>query len=147
MKQKVKEFEAALLKQDIPEFRPGDTLRVAVRTKEGDKERIQNFVGVCIRRKGDGARETFTVRRVSYGVGMERIFPLHSPQIDSITVIRHGKVRRAKLYYQRALRGKKARITERKRDYTKSAGSKKAKAAAARKAEAAPSEPKQDAAS
>jgi len=114
MSEKVKEFEAAQLKSDIPDFRPGDSVRVAVRIKEGDKERIQNFEGVCIRRSGSGVRETFTVRRVSYGVGMERIFPLHSPRVESITVVRKGKVRRAKLYYQRELRGKKARISERK---------------------------------
>ena len=114
MSEKVKEFEAAQLKSDIPDFRPGDNVRVAVRIKEGDKERIQNFEGVCIRRSGSGVRETFTVRRVSYGVGMERIFPLHSPRVESITVVRKGKVRRAKLYYQRELRGKKARIGERK---------------------------------
>ena len=121
MKQEIRDFEAARLKKDIPEFRPGDTVRVAVRITEGDKERIQKFEGVCIRRKGSGIRETFTVRRVSYGVGMERIFPLHSPRIESIRVVRQGKVRRAKLYYQRGLRGKKARIMERKTDYKKTA--------------------------
>jgi len=116
MNKKVKEFEIAHLKPkgSIPDFYPGDSLRVAVRIKEGDKERIQNFEGICIRRSGDGLRETFTVRRVSYGVGMERVFPLHSPSVESITVMRRGKVRRAKLYYQRVLRGKKARIGEKK---------------------------------
>jgi len=116
MNKKVKEFEIAHLKpkESIPNFHPGDNLRVAVRIKEGDKERIQNFEGICMRRSGDGLRETFTVRRVSYGVGMERIFPLHSPSVESITVMRKGKVRRAKLYYQRGLRGKKARIEEKK---------------------------------
>jgi large subunit ribosomal protein L19 len=116
MNKKVKEFEIARLKpkESIPNFHPGDSLRVAVRIKEGDKERIQNFEGICIRRSGDGLRETFTVRRVSYGVGMERIFPLHSPSVESITVMRKGKVRRAKLYYQRGLRGKKARIEEKR---------------------------------
>ena len=116
MKQEIKEFEAPGLKKDLPDFRPGDTIRVAVRISEGDKERIQNFEGICIRRKGGGLRETFTVRRVSYGVGMERIFPLHSPKIESIKVIRRGKVRRAKLYYQRELRGKKSRILEKKEE-------------------------------
>jgi len=116
MKQQVRDFEAPSLKKDIPDFRPGDTVRVAVRISEGDKERIQNFEGVCIRRKGGGIRETFTVRRVSYGVGMERIFPLHSPRIESITVVRRGRVRRAKLYYQRVLRGKKSRILEKKEE-------------------------------
>ncbi len=114
MNPKVREFEAQKLKQEIPDFRPGDTLSVAVRITEGDKERIQRFEGICIGRNGTGLTETFTVRRVSYGVGMERIFPLHSPWIESIGVIRRGKVRRAKLYYQRDLRGKKARIVEKK---------------------------------
>ena len=128
MKQVVRDFEARHLKKDIPDFRPGDTVRVAVLIREGDKERIQNYEGVCIRRKGGGLRETFTVRRVSYGIGMERVFPLHSPRIDSITVIRHGKVRRAKLYYQRELRGKKARIMERKPAYTAKGSAKAAPA-------------------
>jgi large subunit ribosomal protein L19 len=119
MKQEIRDFEAAQFKKDIPDFRPGDTVRVAVRIVEGDKERIQNYEGVCIRRRGGGLRETFTVRRVSFGVGMERIFPLHSPSIESIKIIRHGKVRKAKLYYQRELRGKKARILERKTDHKK----------------------------
>jgi large subunit ribosomal protein L19 len=119
MKQEIRDFEAAQFKKDVPDFRPGDTVRVAVRIVEGDKERIQNYEGVCIRRRGGGIRETFTVRRVSFGVGMERIFPLHSPSIESIKIIRHGKVRRARLYYQRELRGKKARILERTSDYKK----------------------------
>jgi large subunit ribosomal protein L19 len=121
MKQQVRDFEAPSLKKDIPDFRPGDTVRVAVRISEGDKERIQNFEGVCIRRKGGGIRETFTVRRVSYGVGMERIFPLHSPKIESIAVVRRGRVRRAKLYYQRDLRGKKSRIMEKKEEIIEAA--------------------------
>jgi large subunit ribosomal protein L19 len=100
------------LKQQVPDFRPGDSLRVAVRIVEGDKERIQNFEGVCIGRNGAGMNETFTVRRVSYGVGMERIFPLHSPRVESIAVLRHGHVRRAKLFYLRDLTGKKARLAE-----------------------------------
>lgn len=108
----IREFEAKQLRRDLPDFRPGDTLRVSVRIKEGDKERIQDFEGVCISRRGGGIRETFTVRRISYGIGMERIFPLHSPAIEKIVVVRRGKVRRSKLYYLRALRGKKARITE-----------------------------------
>jgi large subunit ribosomal protein L19 len=112
--QVIRDYIAKELKSDIPEFQPGDTLRVSVKIIEGDKERIQDFVGVCIRRKGGGISETFTVRRVSYGVGMERVFPLHSPKVDKIVVTRRGKVRRAKLYYLRNLRGKKARITERK---------------------------------
>ena len=110
----IKDYEASQLRKDTPDFRPGDTVRVSVKITEGDKERIQDFEGVCIRRLNDGLRETFTVRRVRYGVGMERIFPLHSPKVDKIQVTRRGKVRRAKLYYLRELRGKKARIIERK---------------------------------
>ena len=110
------EFEKQYRKTEVPEFRPGDTVRVSVRIVEGDKERIQDFEGVCIARKGAGARETFTVRRVSLGVGMERVFPIHSPRIERIKVVRRGKVRRAKLYYLRELSGKKARITELRRD-------------------------------
>lgn len=113
----IKAFEKTQQKTDIPNFRPGDTVRVSVRIVEGDKERVQDYEGVVIRRKGGGLRETFTVRRVSFGVGMERIFPIHSPRIEEIKVVRRGKVRRAKLYYLRALRGKKARITERRVAY------------------------------
>lgn len=108
----VRDFEAKNLRRDLPEFRPGDTVRVSVRIVEGEKERIQDFEGICIRRRGGGMRETFTVRRVSYGIGMERIFPLHSPLIEKIEVMRRGKVRRSRLYYLRELRGKKARVTE-----------------------------------
>jgi len=115
----VREAEAAQLRTDRPYFRPGDTIRVAVRIIEGNKERIQNFEGVCIGRRGSGIRETFTVRRVSLNVGMERIFPLHSPRIEDIKVIRRGQARRAKLYYLRDLRGKKARLTERRVDQSK----------------------------
>lgn len=100
---------------DIPEFAPGDTLRVNVRVREGEKERIQVFEGVCIARKGGRINETFTVRKISNGVGVERVFPLHSPTVEKIDVIRQGKVRRAKLYYLRNLRGKAARIRERHR--------------------------------
>ncbi len=102
------------LKAEIPEFQPGDTLAVSVRVIEGDKERIQVFQGVCIKRKGGGVNETFTVRKISNGIGVERIFPLHSPRLAKIEVIRRGRVRRAKLYYLRELRGKAARIPERK---------------------------------
>jgi len=112
MHKMIREFEAAQFKTQVPDFRPGDTVRVSVRIIEGDKQRIQDFQGVCIGRRGSGARETFTVRRVSYGVGIERVFPLHSPRVEGIKVVRRGKVRRAKLYYLRALRGKKARIEE-----------------------------------
>lgn len=112
MKQQILEIEKPYLKKNIPDFKPGDTVRVAVRIVEGDKERVQYFEGVCISRRGGGLRETFTLRRVSYGVGIERIFQLHSPRIESIEVVRRGKVRKAKLYYLRKLRGKKARIAE-----------------------------------
>jgi large subunit ribosomal protein L19 len=103
------------LKTDLPPFAPGDTVRVMVRVREGDKERLQAFEGVCVGRRGGGIDETFTVRKVSAGIGVERIFPLHSPSIGSIELVRRGKVRRAKLYYLRALSGKSARIRE-KRD-------------------------------
>ena len=99
-------------RSDLPTFAPGDTLRVNVRVREGDKERIQVFEGMCIARKGGGVSETFTVRKVSSGIGVERIFPLHSPSVESISIVRRGRVRRAKLYYLRALRGKAARIRE-----------------------------------
>ena len=102
------------LRDDVPDFAPGDTLKVHVRVIEGNKERIQIFQGVVIARRGGGTRETFTVRKISGGVGVERVFPLHSPSIDKIDVVRRGKVRRAKLYYLRELRGKAARIEERR---------------------------------
>jgi len=105
---------AAQLKTEIPEFKPGDTVAVHVKVREGDKERIQTFQGVVIQRKGSGINETFTVRKVSDGVGVERIFPLHSPNIIQVERLREGRVRRAKLSYLRALKGKAARITERK---------------------------------
>lgn len=100
------------LRDDIPSFRPGDTLRVHVRIIEGTRERIQVFEGVVIKRRGGGISETFTVRKISSGVGVERTFPLHTPKIEKIKVKRRGKVRRAKLYYLRSLRGKAARIQE-----------------------------------
>ena len=109
------ETQKEYLRDNLPEFRPGDTLRVNVRVREGEKERIQAFEGVCIARKNGGISETFTVRKVSSGVGVERIFPLHSPSVESVTVVRQGRVRRAKLYYLRNLRGKAARIRERGR--------------------------------
>jgi large subunit ribosomal protein L19 len=108
----VQEITKEQLRKDIPNFRPGDTLKVHVKVIEGTRERIQLFEGVVIKRRGGGISETFTVRKISYGVGVERAFPLHSPKIDKIEVARRGKVRRAKLYYLRALRGKAARITE-----------------------------------
>ena len=109
----VKAVEKEQMRQDIPEFRPGDTVRVNVKVVEGNRERIQAFEGVVIKRRGSGLNETFTVRRVSYGVGVERCFPVHSPRLEKIEVIRKGRVRRAKLYYLRNLRGKAARIKER----------------------------------
>ena len=108
------ETQKAWLRSDIPPFRSGDTLRVNVRVKEGDKERIQAFEGVCIARRGSGVSETFTVRKISNGVGVERIFPVHSPMIGDIQVVRRGRVRRAKLYYLRNLTGKATRIKEKK---------------------------------
>ena len=108
-------LDAQSLRDDIPDFRPGDTLKVHVRVVEGSRERVQLFQGVVIRRQGAGVRETFTVRKVSFGVGVERTFPLHSPIFEKIEVVTRGDVRRAKLYYLRNLRGKAAKIKE-KRD-------------------------------
>jgi large subunit ribosomal protein L19 len=110
-------IDAASLRSDVPAFRPGDTVKVHVRVVEGNRERIQVFQGVVIRRQGGGVRETFTVRKVSFGVGVERTFPVHSPIVDHVEVVTRGDVRRAKLYYLRDLRGKKAKIKE-KRDTT-----------------------------
>jgi large subunit ribosomal protein L19 len=106
--------DAASLRSDIPEFRPGDTLKVHVRVVEGSRSRIQVFQGVVIRRQGSGVRETFTVRKISFGVGVERTFPVHTPSIDRIEVVTRGDVRRAKLYYLRDLRGKAAKIKEKR---------------------------------
>ena len=108
------ETQKEYLRDNIPSFRPGDTVRVNVRVREGDKERIQAFEGVCIGRKHGGISETFKVRKISGGVGVERTFPLHSPMLASIELVREGRVRRAKLYYLRELRGKAARIRERR---------------------------------
>jgi large subunit ribosomal protein L19 len=109
---KVDPVEKARLREDLPEFRAGDTVKVHVRVVEAGRERIQMFQGVVIRRRGGGMRETFTVRKVSFGVGVERTFPLHSPQIARIEILTRGDVRRAKLYYLRERRGKRARIRE-----------------------------------
>lgn len=108
-------IEKEQLKSDIPDFRPGDSVKVHVKVVEGTRERIQVFEGVVIRRRGSGISETFTVRRVSYGVGVERTFPLHSPRIAKIEVVKRGRVRRARLYYLRQRRGKAARVKEKKR--------------------------------
>lgn len=107
-------LEKEQLKKDVPQFAPGDTVRVHAKIVEGTRERIQVFEGVVIGRQGTGVREMFTVRRISYGVGVERMFPVHSPRVDKIEVVRRGAVRRAKLYYLRKLTGKAARIKEKK---------------------------------
>ena len=121
----IQEIEKAAKRSDVPDFRPGDTLKVHVRVTEGTRSRIQVFQGVVIRRQGGGSRETFTVRKVSYSVGVERTFPVNSPSIDKIEVVTRGDVRRAKLYYLRDLRGKAARIKE-KRDQPSRARSRSA---------------------
>lgn len=108
----LQELEREQLRTDHPNFGSGDTVRVHVKVKEGEKERIQVFEGVVLGRRGAGLRESFTVRKISYGVGVERIFPVHSPRLDRIEVVRRGRVRRAKLYYLRSLRGKAARLEE-----------------------------------
>ncbi|EOD00956.1 50S ribosomal protein L19 [Caldisalinibacter kiritimatiensis] len=108
----IKAIEQEQLKNDLPEFNVGDTVQVHYRVKEGNRERIQVFEGTVLKRQGGGARETFTVRRISYGVGVERTFPVHSPKIEKIVVTRRGKVRRAKLFYLRGRRGKAARVKE-----------------------------------
>jgi large subunit ribosomal protein L19 len=123
--------EQSFLRKDVPDFRPGDTVKVHVRVVEGNRERVQVFQGVVIRRQGGGVRETFTVRKISFGVGVERTFPVHSPSIAKLELISRGRVRRAKLYYLRDLRGKKARIRERRVDEAKLAAMVEAAAAAA----------------
>jgi len=115
------------LGKDIPEFAPGDTVKVNVKVREGERERIQAYEGVCIARSGGGINESFTVRKISFGEGVERVFPIYSPLVDSIDVVRRGKVRRAKLYYLRERRGKSARIAERT-DAKAGAGAKSRKA-------------------
>ncbi|MBR5288630.1 MAG: 50S ribosomal protein L19 [Clostridia bacterium] len=112
MSEIIRALESEQLKKDLPKFNVGDTLRVMVKVVEGSRERLQAFEGVCIAKRNGSIRETFTLRRVSYGIGVERTFPLHSPRLDKITVLRHGKVRRAKLYYLRNLSGKAAKIKE-----------------------------------
>jgi large subunit ribosomal protein L19 len=127
-------IEQPFLRNDIPDFRPGDSVKVHVRVVEGNRERVQVFQGVVIRRSGGGIRETFTVRKISFGVGVERTFPVHSPSIARLELLQRGRVRRAKLYYLRDLRGKKARIRERRIDDAKLAAMEEE--AAARMAEA-----------
>ncbi len=113
----VEMVELEQLRTDLPDFRVGDTVKVHVKIVEGDKERIQSFEGVVIRKKGGGIRSTFTVRKISYGIGVERIFPTHSPRLDHIDVVSRGKVRRAKLFYLRGLKGKAARIKGEKKQF------------------------------
>jgi large subunit ribosomal protein L19 len=127
-------IEQSYLRSDIPEFRPGDTVKVHVRVVEGSRERVQVFQGVVIGRQNGGLRETFTVRKISFGVGVERTFPVHSPSIAKLEVVSRGQVRRAKLYYLRELRGKKARIKERRIDDAKLAAMEAAAARAAAEA-------------
>ena len=110
----MQELEKEQLRQDVPVFDPGDTVRVLYRVREGEKERIQAFEGVCIGKRGGGISESFTVRKISSGIGVERIFPLHAPTVKGVEVVRRGRVRRAKLYYLRGLRGKAARIPEKR---------------------------------
>ena len=110
----LRDLEQEQLRQDMPQFSPGDTVRVLYRVREGEKERIQAFEGVCISRRGGGVGETFTVRKISSGIGVERIFPLNAPTVKGVEVVRRGRVRRAKLYYLRGLRGKAARIPEKR---------------------------------
>lgn len=109
----MRQIDSREMRSDLPEFRAGDTLRVHVRVIEGDKERVQVFEGICIRRHDDGLKSSYTVRKVSYGIGVERIFPLHSPRVLKIDVKTRGRVRRSRLYYLRGLQGKKARVRER----------------------------------
>jgi large subunit ribosomal protein L19 len=140
-------IEQPFLRTDLPEFRPGDTVKVHVRVVEGNRERVQVFQGVVIARSGGGIRETFTVRKISFQVGVERTFPLHSPSIARLELVQRGRVRRAKLYYLRDLRGKKARIRERRIDDVKLAAMEAAAADAAALAAAEAAEAEADEAS
>jgi large subunit ribosomal protein L19 len=112
----VKHVEDKYLRKDLPDFRPGDTIKVWVKIQEGDKERLQAFEGVCIRRRRGGVGASFTVRKVSYGIGVERIFPANSPALDKVEVVQKGRVRRSRLYYLRKLRGKAARVKAKRRE-------------------------------
>lgn len=137
----VQAFEASQLKDYLPPFKAGDSLRVHLRIVEGERSRLQVFEGVCIGRSGSGVRETVTIRRTSYGLGMERVLPLHSPIVEKIEVTRRGRVRRGKLYYLRSLTGKKARITEASRDDYKKVTKAAELAAAKPEVEEVPVEP------
>ena len=137
----VQSVEDRQLRDTIPAFQPGDTVRVHVKIKEGDKERIQAFEGIVIARKHSGVRETITVRKTSFGVGVERIFPLHATVIDRIDVVRRGRVRRAKLYYLRQLRGKAARIRERDTRGERAAAAAASAQSSAKRAPAEPTQP------
>lgn len=112
MSQIIEKLEKRYMRKDLPEFRVGDTVKVYVKIIEGEKERVQMVEGIVIRKRGDGTRATFTIRKVSFNIGLERIFPLHSPRIEKVEVVRRNKVRRARLYYLRNLKGKAARLTE-----------------------------------
>ena len=112
--ERIQQIEREMMRLDLPDFAAGDTVKVHVKIKEGEKERIQVFQGVVISKRGGGTKSTFTVRKVSYGIGVERIFPLHSPVIDKLEVVTFGRVRRSKIYYLRKLRGKAARLRERR---------------------------------
>ncbi len=114
MNKVIQQFEKEQMRIDIPAFRPGDTVNVSVRIKEGNKERVQVFKGVVIKKRKGLGNATFTVRKISYGIGVERVFPLHSPSIENIEVVRRGRIRRSRLYYLRGLKGKAARIKERR---------------------------------
>lgn len=112
--QRIRQLEREMMRMDLPEFAPGDTVKVYVKIREGEKERVQAFQGVCISKRKGTTNASFTVRKVSYGIGVEKIFPLHSPAIDRIEIVSRGRVRRSKIYYLRKLRGKAARIKERR---------------------------------
>jgi large subunit ribosomal protein L19 len=120
------QIEKLTANKEIPDFAPGDTVLVNVKVVEGERSRVQAYEGLCIARSGSGINQSFTVRKISYGEGVERVFPLYSPMVDSIKLVRRGKVRRAKLYYLRGLRGKKARITEKQEGGAEGAGAKAA---------------------
>jgi large subunit ribosomal protein L19 len=142
---RIAQIEKAYLRDDLPDFKSGDTLKVHVKIKEGDKERVQVFQGTVISRRGGGTAATFTVRKITGGIGVERIFPLHSPNIDKIEKLRSGAVRRSKLYYLRELTGKSARIKEQLDDVSKTSAAKAAKAKELAEKEAAESKAKAEA--